>query len=140
MLNMEVMMRKSYLFIVVIATIMYQLGWVANAYSRGYEHSHRHYASHSNYRWGAYVAAPLLLTAPLWAAPRYSNSYYSSPVVVQERVIVQPTTVYSDRLSNLSMPAQVNSPAPMWYYCPDSQAYYPYAQTCNMPWQSVAPR
>jgi len=140
MLNMEVMMRKSHLFIVVIATIMCQLGWVANAYSRGYERGHGHYVSHSNYRWGAYVAAPLLLTAPLWAAPRYSNSYYSSPVVVQERVIVQPTTVYSDRVSNLSMPAQVSSPAPMWYYCPDSQAYYPYAQTCNMPWQSVTPR
>jgi hypothetical protein len=35
-------------------------------------------------------------------------------------------------------PAIAGAPAAnAWYYCPPSQAYYPYAATCPVPWQVV---
>lgn len=30
--------------------------------------------------------------------------------------------------------------ANVWYYCPPSQAYYPYVATCPVPWQAVPAR
>lgn len=36
------------------------------------------------------------------------------------------------------LPAPAAQPAPVWYYCPDSKAYYPYVSQCGSPWQEVA--
>ena len=33
-----------------------------------------------------------------------------------------------------------SAPQPSWFYCPDSQAYYPYVQQCASGWQPVAPQ
>ena len=34
---------------------------------------------------------------------------------------------------------QTTAAAPTWFFCPDSQTYYPYAQSCATPWQRVIP-
>ena len=110
-------------------------------------HRHRHSRAHV----GVFIGAPLLL-APWWVG---SSSYYypPPPVIVRERVIVREPLVFYDEHGN-PVPAdapqaqarpqpqaqpQAGSAAPVWYYCRDTQTYYPYARTCASAWQRVTP-
>jgi len=111
-----------------------------------------HRYGHSHARVGVYIGAPLLF-AP-WYYPYASSYYYSPPpVVVRERVVVREPLVFYDERGNpvpaqgrvaqapaqTQAPAQSPSGAPAWYFCADTQTYYPYAQTCASPWQRVIP-
>lgn len=115
----------------------------------------RRHGGHSHARVGVFIGAPLLF-APWWVAsrPYYPSYYYAPPpVVVRERVMVREPLVFYDEHGNpvpaqgqvAQAPAQAPAPAspsgapPSWYFCADSQTYYPYAQTCASPWQRVAP-
>lgn len=119
---------------------------------------------HSHARVGVYIGAPVVIGG-WWGAPRpyYYPAYYPSyypyyytpaPVVVRE--VVREPLVYYDERGNPVPPSQPQSQAqnqgqnqapgpqasaaaPIWFYCADSQTYYPYAQTCASPWQRVAP-
>jgi len=111
---------------------------------------HRH---HHRARVGLYIGAPVLL-APLWVSP-HPYYYYPPPVVVRERVIVREPLLFYDEHGrpvppeSRSAPAQPQAPAqsppqqgaaaPVWYFCADSQTYYPYAQNCASAWQRVVP-
>ena len=65
--------------------------------------------------------------------PPYSPySYYPAPVVVQR------PPVYVEQPAVPQAQAQP-LPSGSWYYCNDSQAYYPYVQECAGGWQRVAP-
>ncbi len=101
---------------------------------------HRHH--HSGVRFGVYIGAPLLL-APLWVSPRPYYYYAPAPVVVRERVIVREPLVFYDQdgspVPPVQSPPQQGAAAPIWYFCPDSQTYYPYAQSCASAWQRVVP-
>lgn len=120
-------------------------------------HGHRH-GGHSHARVGVYIGAPLLF-APWWveSRPYYPSYYYAPPpVVVRERVVVREPLVYYDEYGNpvsaqprvAQAPAQAppsvqpqpGAPAPTWYFCADSQKYYPYVQSCASPWQRVVPQ
>ncbi len=75
--------------------------------------------------------------------------------MVRERVIVREPLVFYDEDGNpvppaarpapvqpqaqAQAPAQQGAAAPIWYFCPDTQAYYPYAQSCASAWQRVVP-
>ncbi len=100
--------------------------------------------------------------APYYAYPAYPSYPYYPPVVVRERVVVQEPLVFYDENGNpvpatgqvqpqvqAQAPAQPQlpqqspssaAPAPTWYFCADTQKYYPYVQTCASPWQRVAPQ
>lgn len=153
-------MRKTLMF--TLAIVMMAASLQANA-GGGHGHGHGHA------RVGVFIGAPLLF-APFWAESRphyqpyyqsyYQPSYYYSPppVVVRERVVVREPLVYYDERGNpvpaqgqvAQAPAQVQqppaaqpqpvAPAPTWYFCTDSQKYYPYVQTCASPWQRVVPQ
>lgn len=136
-------MRKMLMF--TLAAVMVAASLPADA---GGGHGYRH-GGHSHARVGVFIGAPLLF-AP-WYYP--SPYYYSPPVVVRERVVVREPLVFYDEHGNpvpaqgqvAQAPAQAPAPAspsgaqPSWYFCADSQTYYPYAQTCASPWQRVAP-
>jgi hypothetical protein len=78
--------------------------------------------------------------------------YYYPPVVVRPA----PPPVYIERPDNfeeryeVQPQAQYQAPPPVqsqptaaqdhWFYCPDSQTYYPYVQQCAVEWQRVIPR
>ncbi len=136
-------MRRTLLL--TLAAVMLAASLQAEA-GGGYRHGH----GHSHARVGVFIGAPLLL-APLWW-PYY---YPPAPVVVRERVIVREPLVFYDERGNPVPPAQpqvqaqqaqpsaqpqAGAPAPSWYFCPDTQTYYPYAQTCASAWQRVAPQ
>lgn len=142
-------MRKSLLF--TLATLM--MAASLQAYAGG-GHGHRH-GGHSHARVGVYIGAPLVLGSWWLASRPYYPSYYYAPppVVVRERVVVREPLVYYDERGNPvpSTPPQVaqapdqaqppaQSAAPTWFFCADSQAYYPYVQNCASPWQRVIPQ
>ena len=116
---------------------------------------------HSNARVGVYIGAPVVIGG-WWGAPRpyyypayypaYYPSYFYSPAPVVVREVVREPLVYYDERGNPMPPArpqnqaqapaqppQTSAAAPTWFFCPDSQTYYPYAQTCASSWQRVAP-
>jgi len=146
-------MRKILMFTVAAAMLAASLQAQA-----GGGHGHRH-GGHSHARVGVYIGAPLLF-APwgAWGSPYYYPSYYYAPppVVVRERVVVREPLVFYDERGNPvpaqgqvaqapaqhqpSVQPQPGAPAPTWYFCADSQKYYPYVQTCASPWQRVVPQ
>ena len=91
--------------------------------------------------------------------PYYSPYYYPpTPVVVQQ----QPTVYIEQSPPVAGVPAPSAAPAPgpnaafappppgtsgpqaqaqqpYWYYCQDTQTYYPHVQSCASPWQRVIP-
>lgn len=77
--------------------------------------------AHGHARVGVYFGAPI---SPFYyPAPVY---YYPQPVIVAP----SPPTTYIER-----EPAP--PPSGYWYWCRDSQAYYPQVQSCPTPWQQV---
>ena len=115
---------------------------------------------HSHARVGVYIGAPVVIGG-WWGAPRpyYYPAYYPSyypyyytptPVIVRE-VVREPLVYYDERgnpvppvqpqnqTQNQLQGPQASAAAPTWFFCADSQTYYPYAQTCASTWQRVAP-
>jgi hypothetical protein len=89
------------------------------------------------------VSGGIVVASPLWY-PSYPYPYpypYAAPVAGGPAYAEVPT--YSDSPAYSDAP---NSDAQgyserndYWYYCPDSQTYYPYVQTCQSPWVQVLP-
>ncbi len=94
-----------------------------------------HYYPRSSVTLGVYLGDPWI----------YSPYYYplfrllaaclcaSAPIVV-----TTPPTVYVEQPA-VSLAAPTLE-AGFWYYCADSQAYYPYVKQCAGAWQKVAPQ
>ncbi|MDP1537230.1 MAG: hypothetical protein Q8L95_08620 [Burkholderiales bacterium] len=134
-------MRK--IIMLTLATTL--LGASLSAEARG---GHRH----THARVGVFIGAPLLFV-PWWVESRPYYYYPPAPVVVRERVIVREPLVYYDERGNpvpaapqpqsqAQAPAQpqAGTPAPTWFFCQDTQSYYPYVQSCASPWQRVVPQ
>ena len=95
---------------------------------------------------GALLAAPYAYSRPY--RPYYYGGYpypyygyapaYYPPVVVQE----QPTVYVEQQAFSAPPPSsapQAQAQQQFWYFCQDSQTYYPHVQTCASPWQRVTP-
>ena len=97
---------------------------------------HRHHGHHQGHgghggprvHFGVVIGAPLF---PLWYAPppRY---YYRAPVVVQAAA-----PVYIEQEPATAAPADASA---YWYFCRESNTYYPYVSTCAGQWQRVTPQ
>lgn len=90
--------------------------------------------AHGGWGWGPAVGLGLLGLG-LWEAssPHYAYPYYPyaypGPVVIQQpatEVYVQPAP-------------QRAAESGYWYYCQDSQGYYPYVRRCPGGWMKVVP-
>lgn len=131
-------MRKT--LISTVAAVLLTASLQAEAGGR-HHHGHRH----SHARIGVFIGAPLVF-APWWVESRPYYYHPAPPVVIRERVVVREPLVFYDERGNPVPPAQPqvrpqpDNPAPVWHYCPDSQAYYPYVQSCQSPWQRVLPQ
>jgi hypothetical protein len=95
-------------------------------------------------RWRGRVG--VYLGAPIIAAPWYYPSYaYPAPYYYPPMVREEPTVYIEQGAAPSTSPApvpQAQAPAQQqyWYYCPDSQTYYPHVQNCASPWQRVIPQ
>jgi len=76
----------------------------------------------------------VVIGGPLWwhgyGGPHYPRYY--------DRVIVerQGPTVYVEKDAD----GAERDADQYWYFCPDSQTYYPYVKQCASPWHRVAPQ
>jgi hypothetical protein len=92
---------------------------------------------HHRGRIGVFIGAPFV---PYYYSPYWYPRYYYPPAVVapaQPPVYIEQNPGPGAAVST-APPAQAQSA--YWYYCQDSQTYYPYAQQCASPWQQVVPQ
>lgn len=93
----------------------------------GVAEAHRGGWRHGGGRVGVYIGAPIVFGAPYYSPYYYYPPAYSyGPPVVREYF-------YEDRLP----PPAVEPQSPTWYYCTESERYYPYVQDCPGGWTSV---
>jgi hypothetical protein len=127
-------MNKSKLALLsIVALCAVSVADIASA--RGY---HRHHRSSV----GIFIGAPLLFAPyyyPRYYGPRYyyPPSYYYPPAVVTAPAS---PPVYIEQNPPVESQAPTQSSGSYWYYCRDSQSYYPYVQQCASPWQQVVPQ
>lgn len=97
-----------------------------------------------HYHSGARVGVGISIGAPIWYGPAYypyyrPYNYYPypavvpAPVYVERPVYVEPP-VYVERDDRA---AAQEAPGQYWYYCRESETYYPYVKQCAGPWQRV---
>ena len=105
-------------------------------------------ASRPHYR-PYYAPRPYYYPAPTYYSPpvyiEQPTQYYVPPQSqVQPQYQAQPQTQYQPQYQpqNQPQPQAESPPQPdaSWYYCADSQAYYPNVQSCPGGWQRQAPR
>jgi len=88
------------------------------------------WSGHSN--WGGHSHSQFFFSGsialgPWWPwYPWYPSSYYPAPQVV----VQQQAQVYAE-----PAPSQTD----YWYYCQNSQGYYPYVKSCPGGWMKVVP-
>jgi len=111
-------------FLVAVASVAL-LGTSASVWSRDGWHGH----SHSSVSVGIGFGWPVY-GSPLW---------YPAPAYVYPPAVVVPPAprVYIER----NTPLALEGGAPgYWYYCRESNTYYPYVRDCAGPWERVPAR
>ena len=98
----------------------------ADADARGRHHHHHRHHGHV----GIWLGAPLFY--PYYAYPRY---YYPPAVVAAPA----PPVYIEQAPSAAPAPSPQQSSGAYWYFCRDTQTYYPYVQQCATPWEQVVP-
>jgi hypothetical protein len=85
---------------------------------------------------------------PLWdpwyyrPGPYFPYPYYY-PRVISPVIVQTPQQIYVEQQGNSAVvappvAAEASPPAPaFWYFCQESQAYYPYVKECAGTWQKV---
>lgn len=114
----------------VLVLLLLSLPLTGSAWAdRGHGYGHGHV--HGNVRFGVTID-------PFWGWPWYYPSpYYYPPVYPPVIAVPSPPPVY---IEQGSAPDAPSPPTNYWYYCNDSQNYYPYVRECPGGWQRVAPQ
>jgi hypothetical protein len=101
----------------------------SSAYSHGFRH-------HPRASVGIHFGVPMFPRHYYY--PRY---YYPPAVVVAPAPMYVPPPVFIERDAPLegSHAAPAADSGAYWYYCRDSQAYFPYVQQCPSAWDRVLP-
>ncbi len=93
---------------------------------------------------GAMLATPYVYARPHYYGPfgtysyPHSYPYYSySPAYYPPVVVQQQPNLYVEQPSAVAPQAQAQQQ--FWYFCQNSQTYYPHVQSCTSPWQRVMP-
>ncbi len=101
---------------------------------------------HFRGRVGIYLGAPLVVS-PWWYGPRpyyygygpYPYPYYGPAVREEPSVYIEQSTPEAAPAAAPAPQAQAPQQQQYWYFCQDTQTYYPHVQTCASPWQRVIP-
>jgi hypothetical protein len=147
-LNRKTKMRTIRLSMVVTVVIMILcaagMASAADNYHGG-GHSGGYYRSvghHGGHYWGGRGRSSfdfgVVIGGPYWGSPwyyPYYNPYYYPyyyPYVPAVTVPSMPQEYIEQSQEELS-----STPSGVWYYCPESKAYYPYVRECPSGWQTV---
>ncbi len=117
------MLRINRVAAVLAALLAMALATGAQAQRWGHSHSHGRVVIGIGvpFGWGYW---------PYWHYPP-PYAYYPRAVAPGEPVI------YVEKGDAESAPAQ--DPSQYWYFCRDSNTYFPYVKECPTPWQRVVP-
>jgi hypothetical protein len=103
----------------------------------GHHHGHRH--SHTHFGLSFAFPGPFFYPAPAYYYP-YPRYYYPQPVYIPPPQYIEQNPPAQPAPPASAAPNQSGSTSGYyWYYCQDSQTYYPYVQTCASQWQQVVP-
>ena len=89
------------------------------------------YSSHADARVGFFISVPL---GP-WYYPPPPPAYYYPPYYYPPPVVYAPSPpAYVEQAPAVPAPPQAGQ---FYYYCRDSQGYYPYVRECPAGWERV---
>ena len=107
--------------------------WADRGHQRGgkqfYGHGHGHGHSRSSLHLGFVFGGPLWYPGP---------AYYPYPAYPPAVIIPPAPRAYIERDDQPMAYEQTSSP--YWYYCRESDLYYPYAKECAGSWERVPAR
>jgi hypothetical protein len=118
-------MKTIKLFVVCLVLVVATTGsaWAGRGHSHG---SYSRFSVVVGPYWGPSYYQPF----PYYYPPYYP-SYYP-PVVIERR---EPP-VYIEQ-QQVVVPPPAAAPTSSWYFCPATNAYYPYVKECRGGWQKV---
>ena len=125
-------MKKVRIAVAMMAVLGASMASIADADARG-----RHHHRHSGVRFGLFIGAPII--PYYYSRYHYPPSYYSYPYhsyPYYPQPVAPSAPVYMEQGAQAPAESQVA----YWYFCRDSQTYYPYVQNCATPWQQVVPQ
>jgi hypothetical protein len=126
---------KTFNIAVLSLALVGGLAAAQDAGARGRHGGHHH---HHGSRVGVFIGAPLF---PYYYSPYY-YSPYSYPGYYPPAVVAAQPPVYIEQggAPATAAPSPAQGRSGRWYFCQDSQTYYPYVQQCASPWQEVMPQ
>ncbi len=80
-------------------------------------------------------APPVVYSSGVYSSQVYSSRVYSPPVMVER---VPPVYVERNDIATAPPPVEVAAGG-SWFFCADSNTYYPYVTHCASPWERVTP-
>lgn len=114
----------------VLALFLLSLSLTGSAWAdRGHGHGH--------FRGNVHLGVTI---DPFWGWPLfypYPSPYYYPPMYPPVIAVPSQPPVY---IEQGVAPEVAVPPSNYWYYCSDSQNYYPYVKECPGGWQRVAPQ
>ena len=118
-------------------------GYYRGGYHSGHYRGGDHYGDYRGRHGYSSFDFDVVVGDPFWRGPwyypyysPYYDPYYYYPFYYPYAPVV---TVPSTPQEYIERPHGKSSPAPsgVWYYCPESKAYYPYVRECPGGWQKV---
>jgi hypothetical protein len=118
--------RATLALVVVVAAVVASESAFAD---RGH-HRHR-----GHVQFGISIGAPVYWGG-FWGPHWGPHVYYPGPAYYPAPVVVTPPAPQTYVEQPAAAPAQAQG---YWYYCAESQTYYPYVKSCAGSWQRVIP-
>jgi hypothetical protein len=139
-----VKIKESLKLLLTIAVICAFLFAGADVVAAGSHHGGGHYGGHygggRHYSgsFGVYFGAPYWGWGP-WYSPYYYPYYYPYyPYPYPQPPAVTVPSLPEEYIQRSGPDERTAEPPPnVWYYCPESKAYYPYVKECPGGWQTV---
>jgi hypothetical protein len=94
--------------------------------------------AHGRVGFGFYFGGPMWYPAPYYYPPPVY--YYPPPVVVQSPQYIERPAAAAPAPQASAPQSGAEPSSGDWYFCRDSQTYYPYVKECASPWQRVPSR
>jgi len=138
-----------------ISTLLAVIGACgALAFAASYADARTFHRGGGGVRLGVFVGAGIIASPWLYPRPYYYGPYGYGPYYgpygygpgYYPPVVVEQPTVYTEQAQAAAPMApppdavpQAQQPQQDWYFCQDTQTYYPHVQNCATPWQRVVP-
>jgi hypothetical protein len=95
--------------------------------------------AHGRHRHRSHVGIWFGVPGPVFY-PHYYPRYYYPPAVVVPAPAAPPVYIEQSQGVAPAPGPTTQSATAYWYFCRDTETYYPYVQQCSTPWERVVPQ